>query len=129
MKTTALLFALLAILFTFSASYAIDTETNDSAQAKTIKALPRMLELGSVGCVPCMKMAPIIDSLKEEYRGVVSIEFYDVKKDPTQARAYKIMLIPTQIFLTSDGKEFYRHTGFFEKDSIVTVFNKMKVGQ
>jgi len=89
--------------------------------------LPRFLELGSVGCRPCDMMAPILDDLKNEYAGKLSVEFYDVRKDPSPAHQYRIRLIPTQIFLDSGGKEFYRHEGFLPKDEIILVLERMGV--
>jgi thioredoxin 1 len=89
--------------------------------------LPRMLELGSVGCIPCQKMAPIIEELKKEYAGKLSVEFYDVRQDPAPARQYGIKIIPTQIFLDAQGKEIFRHEGFFPKEEILPILAQMGV--
>ena len=89
--------------------------------------LPRLLELGSVGCRPCDMMAPILAELTKEYTGMLSVEFYDVRKDPSPARQYRIRLIPTQIFLDSEGKEFFRHEGYFSKEQITAVLDQMGV--
>jgi len=91
------------------------------------KILPRMLELGSVGCRSCDMMAPIIEELRKEYAGLLSVEFYDVKKDPTPARQYRIRVIPTQIFLDAKGNEFFRHEGYLPKEEILTVLDQMGV--
>ncbi|TKJ42152.1 hypothetical protein CEE37_00305 [candidate division LCP-89 bacterium B3_LCP] len=99
------------------------------SQEQKSAVLPRLLELGSVGCRSCDMMAPIIDELKEEYAGRLSVEFYDVRKDPTLARQYRIRIIPTQIFLETDGKEFFRHEGFLPKDEILTILDQMGVSQ
>ena len=89
--------------------------------------LPRLLELGSVGCHPCDMMTPILDDLTKEYAGKLSVEFYDVRKDPSPAQQYRIKLIPTQIFLDSEGKEFFRNEGFLPKDEIILVLERMGV--
>jgi len=46
--------------------------------------------------------------------------FYDVWTEEQQpyAQKYGIRLIPTQVFLDKDGKEFFRHEGFFPEDEI-----------
>ena len=72
-------------------------------------------------------MAPILDELRKEYAGKWSIEFYDVRKDPFPAQQYRIRLIPTQIFLDSAGKEFFRHEGYFSKEQITAVLDQMGV--
>ena len=91
------------------------------------KALPRMLELGSVGCKPCEMMAPIIEELKMDYAGKLSVEFYDVRKDPAPGREHGIRVIPTQIFIDGNGKEIFRHEGFFPKEEILPILAQMGV--
>jgi thioredoxin 1 len=86
-----------------------------------------MLDLGSKSCVPCKKMAPILDSLELLYEGRAEIEFIDVKEDKEALRRYGITLIPTQIFYDSSGKEVYRHIGFFPADSITAHFKELGV--
>lgn len=83
-----------------------------------------MLELGSVGCVPCDMMQPVIVRLAEQYRGQMEIYFVDVKEVPGVARQFGIHGIPTQVFLDRDGKEFHRHVGFYEYDAIVAMLKK-----
>lgn len=90
-------------------------------------ALPRFLELGSIGCKACTDMAPIVEEMKKEYAGRMSVEFYDVRKDPAQAEKYGIKLIPTQIFLNNQGKEIFRHEGFLPKADFPPILAKMGV--
>ena len=62
-------------------------------------ALPRLVDLGAGKCIPCKKMAPILEELKKEYAGRMEVEFIDVWKNPDAGKAYGIEMIPTQIFL------------------------------
>jgi len=105
---------------------AADTASVPKVQSN---ALPRMLELGSVGCKPCEMMSPILDELRKEYPGKLSVEFYDVRKNPAPAQKYKIRLIPTQVFLDAEGKEYFRHEGFFPKEEIEKVLGQMGVNK
>jgi thioredoxin 1 len=89
--------------------------------------LPRLVDLGSTTCIPCKEMAPILEELKTEYQGKVSVEFIDVTKDVPAADQYKISVIPTQIFFDKDGQEVFRHEGFFPKADILAQFVKMGV--
>ena len=81
--------------------------------------LPRLVDLGADKCIPCKMMMPVIDELQNEYKGKLQVEFYDVWKDPAPGQKYGIRVIPTQIFLDPDGKELYRHEGFFSKKDIL----------
>jgi len=89
--------------------------------------LPRLLDLGSVSCIPCKMMAPILEELKKEYAGRLQVEFVDVMANPDAAGPYKISLIPTQIFFDASGKERFRHEGFFSKADILAKWKELGV--
>ncbi len=78
------------------------------------------IELGSVNCIPCIQMQSVMKSIEKKYGDQVKIIFYDVwKKDQKKyAKKYSIKLIPTQIFLDENGKEFHRHEGFYPEKEI-----------
>ena len=100
---------------------------DSSPMAATATGLPRLVDLGSTTCVPCKEMAPILEELKTEYKGKVSVEFIDVTKNVAAADDYKINVIPTQIFIDKDGKEVFRHEGFYPKADIVAQFATMGI--
>ncbi|MCX7045368.1 MAG: organomercurial lyase [Candidatus Sumerlaeota bacterium] len=107
----------------------IGAQVPASAQAAipAKKSLPRLLDLGSVSCIPCKLMAPILEELKKEYAGRMDVEFIDVNKDREAARKYGIKLIPTQIFFDAEGKERFRHEGFIGKEDILAKWKELGV--
>lgn len=82
------------------------------------------VELGSVKCIPCKMMQPIMKEIEKEYgdKGV-KVVFYDVwtEEGKPYAEKYRIRVIPTQVFLDSEGNEYFRHEGFFPKDELVKI--------
>mgnify|MGYP000085467637 CR=1 FL=1 len=68
-------------------------------------------------------MQPIMAEIEKEYAGRVKVVFYDVwtEAHAPYAEFYKIRVIPTQIFLDKNGREYYRHEGYFPKDELVKV--------
>ncbi len=82
-------------------------------------SLPRLVDLGADKCIPCKMMAPILEELESEQAGVLEVTFIDVWKNPDAAKPFKIKLIPTQIFYAADGRELFRHEGFFAKEDII----------
>ena len=102
-------------------------QTEQDSQSDEIKVT--FVELGSVGCIPCDKMQPIMKEIEEEYKGQVEVVFHDVKT--TEGEPYKkifnIRVIPTQVFLDKEGNEYFRHLGFFAKDEIIKVLQKQGV--
>lgn len=93
---------------------------NIIAQSKEIKPKVTFIELGSVNCVPCKMMQPVMKAIEEKYGEQVKVVFYDVwtKEQKQYAQLYKIKLIPTQVFLDEKGKEFHRHEGFYPEEEI-----------
>jgi thioredoxin 1 len=86
-----------------------------------VKNTVTLVDLGATTCVPCKMMAPILEELQEEYKGRAEVIFIDVwdPANKAKAKAFKVMSIPTQIFFDKNGKETYRHMGFFDKKSMV----------
>jgi thioredoxin 1 len=83
-----------------------------------------MLELGSVGCIPCEQMKPVMDKLTQTYKEKLDVIFVDVKKDHDASRRFGVYMIPVQVFLDKTGKEFHRHIGFYAYDEIMPVLKK-----
>jgi thioredoxin 1 len=100
--------------------------TNATA-APAEKPLPKLLDLGANKCIPCKMMAPILEELKTEYAGQLTVEFIDVWKDPDAGKPYKIEIIPTQIFFDASGKELFRHVGFYAKADILAKWKELGV--
>ena len=133
-KKTALL--LIAGIVFFGLSIGITAEKNITkkdilkqeqkvaSDKKDIKVT--FVELGSVNCIPCKMMQPVMEDIEKEYGEQVKVIFYDVwtKEGEPYGKKYKTRAIPTQIFLDKDGNEYFRHQGFFPKDEIIKVLKK-----
>ena len=102
-------------------------EPTASTTGTTSQKLPRLLDLGAGKCIPCKMMAPILEELKKEYAGRMEVAFIDVWKNPEMGNKYGIQMIPTQIFYDADGKELYRHSGFFTKEDILAKWSELKI--
>ncbi len=91
--------------------------------------LVTFVELGSVRCIPCKMMQPIMAEIEKEYGPQVKVVFHDVWTPEGQpyAAKYRIQAIPTQVFLDREGKEFFRHMGFYPKEEIVKVLQTQGV--
>ncbi|MFC1572397.1 thioredoxin family protein [Candidatus Eisenbacteria bacterium] len=89
--------------------------------------LPRLVDLGSTKCIPCKKMAPILEEMRSEYAGRLIVEVIDARRDRTTAMLYGIRLIPTQIFYDASGKELFRHEGFYGKEAMLAKWKELGV--
>ena len=101
--------------------------TAPSTPAVTAAKLPRLLDLGAGKCIPCKMMAPVLAELRETYKGRLEVVFIDVWEDSTPAQTYDVSTIPTQIFFDAQGKERFRHEGFFSREEILAKWKELAV--
>lgn len=88
---------------------------------------PTLVDFGASGCVPCDMMTPILADLTKKYEGKVNVMFIHVRENNILATRYGIESIPVQVFFDKDGKEIFRHTGFFAQADIEKKFAEMGV--
>jgi thioredoxin 1 len=101
-------------------------KTTPAPAANDKRPLVTFVELGSVKCVPCKMMQPVMESIGKKYGGQVRIVFHDVWTDSgkTLAEPFKIRAIPTQVFLDQKGAEIFRHEGFYPESEIDKLLQK-----
>lgn len=127
MITKRVLFTVLFsfLFFLFSACDAV--EKSETVPSIPVKGMVTMVDLGAKECIPCKMMAPILEKLKNTYKGKAAIIFIDIRKDPERAKRFGIRVMPTQIFFNKEGKEVFRHEGFMDEAAIVSQLKKMNV--
>ncbi|MCD6328306.1 thioredoxin family protein [bacterium] len=103
---------------------ASDRQAADSEKQQPRLSIPRLVDLGAGKCIPCKMMAPILEELKKEFVGKFEVTFIDVWKDKEAAKQYGIRLIPTQVFYDANGKEIFRHQGFFSREDILKTWKE-----
>ena len=101
------------------------TEPTAEPKKSEEKKLPRLVDLGAGKCIPCRAMKPILDSLREEYKGKFDVVFIDVWENREAGPQYGIRVIPTQIFYDETGKERFRHEGFYGREDILKTWKNL----
>jgi thioredoxin len=111
----------LAIIFTFAGSALgeLPSATDALVSQSLSSGKPTVIDLGARTCIPCRKMAPILESLSKTYQGRAGVLFIDVHDDRAAAQKFRVQMIPTQVFFNARGKEVKRHIGFMDKADIV----------
>lgn len=129
-RKSLLLLAALAtiILSTDCSGQTTKADKNNTGSEKTTYKVT-FIELGSVRCIPCQQMQPIMKSIRDKYPTQVDVVFHDVwtEAGAPYAKQYGIEAIPTQVFLDKDGKEYYRHVGYFPEEELVKVLQQKGV--
>jgi thioredoxin 1 len=116
----------LTVIFTLGSCLSIGAaEPKIDIKELAKKNVPILLEFGRGWCKPCKYMKPILDDMTKVYGSKAIITTVDMDVNAGLVREFKIRLMPTQVFITPDGKEFYRNEGTMEREQIVQIFEKM----
>lgn len=99
-----------------------ETQPSSSSATATPHAIT-LIEFGSVSCIPCKRMQPILQKISETYGDKIHVLFYDLAKPENQlyAKKLRIRVMPTQIFLDNTQQEIFRHEGYFSEQQIQKV--------
>jgi thioredoxin 1 len=116
----SLLFLAICLFFVAATAQAeLPSATEGTITQALASGKPTIIDLGARTCIPCKKMAPILEELAATYRGQANVLFIDVHADRQSASRFGIQMIPTQIFFDAQGKEVKRHVGFMERADLV----------
>jgi len=122
---------LVSTAFILVATFSAWAQQNDGTRsagnpAKDPRPLITFVELGSVKCVPCRQMQPVMKAIEQKYGSQIYVVFHDVWKPDQKEYISKfgVRVIPTQVFLNKDGKEIFRHEGFFPEAEIDKLLQK-----
>tara|TARA_B110000902_G_C14024498_1_gene481647 strand:- start:46 stop:765 length:720 start_codon:yes stop_codon:yes gene_type:complete len=80
-----------------------------------------LVDFSTQWCVPCKKMKPVIEEIKNENKDV-KVVFIDADINKELVKKYKIRGVPVFIVF-KNGKENFRHVGLISKNEII---NKIK---
>ncbi|MFC1921171.1 thioredoxin family protein [Chloroflexota bacterium] len=101
--------------------------TSTSLNQAISNGRPTLAEFGRGVCIPCKEMKPILEELSIEYKGKLNVVIVETDDNIELTRQFGIMMIPTQIFFDSNGKEIFRHVGFYPKENITTQLRIMGI--
>lgn len=74
------------------------TFTDENVREAIASGKPIVIDFWATWCGPCMRLAPVIDELAEEYADRVVIGKYNVDEQTELGSEYRIMSIPTLLF-------------------------------
>jgi thioredoxin len=98
---------------------------NQALAAAPATGKPAIYDFGRGMCVSCQEMEKILGAVKGKYGNQVEVRLVMAEKDERMFKKYKIMLIPTQVFLDASGKEVFRHVGLFPEKELVAKLQEL----
>lgn len=125
--TLGIILVLISGVYAYKTRLFLNDSPKQTLQQDANKRLPVLIDLGAGYCSQCKQMAPILEELKKEYAGRVTIKVIDVYDNPDQASKYSIRVIPTQILFDAGGREISRHEGFMPKENLIKAFEQAGV--
>jgi thioredoxin len=96
-------------------------EVTDATFEETVlKAeLPTLVDFWAVWCMPCKKIAPLMDEIAAEYDGRLQVTKLDVDTNTQTALQYNVMSIPTLMVFKS-GEAVERIVGLKAKAELLS---------
>jgi len=84
------------------------------------------LEFGAKGCSACKRMESVMSDVRAKYPNRVNVVFLNVMLPENQRlmKYFGIAAIPTQVLLNKEGKEFFRHTGYYSTEYLIRQIEK-----
>ena len=91
------------------------------------KGRPALYEFGAKSCIPCIQMKEVMAELQKTHGDQVEFRMVYADENKDLFPQYKIMLIPTQVFLDASGKEVDRHIGPLTKEEVLQKLKELKL--
>ena len=88
---------------------------------------PTLAIFSASSCCGPDKMIPVRDALLKKYDTKINIVYIEPRQEQILAARYGIRSIPTQVFYNNNGKEFFRHSGFFSEKDVTDKLSEMGV--
>lgn len=80
----------------------------------------RVLKFGAIWCKECLVMKPIWEEVEENVQGL-DTEYYDADENSEILKKYRVLNVPTFIFLDKKGSEILRLEGLQNKEELLKI--------
>lgn len=84
---------------------------------------PVLIDFHTVWCAPCIKMAPVVDQIEDEFGTKAIVKRIDVDQSKEVGKANNISGVPVFIIF-KNGKEVWKHNGIISKEDLTKEINK-----
>ncbi len=99
-----------------------DIETYPDSFAYQSK-LPCIIDFYADWCGPCKRIAPIMESIAQEYEGKLIVYKVNVDKEQKLPLIFKVKNIPTVFFMPKEGQPLSQ-VGALSKEEYISIINK-----
>ena len=100
------------------------TFTDQNVHEIIASGQPVVIDFWATWCGPCVRMAPIVEELAQEYEGKAVIGKYNIDEQSDLTAEHRIMSIPTILFF-KEGKLVDRLAGSQPKSTLEDKINAL----
>lgn len=90
---------------------------------------PKVLIFSSAMCSECIKMKKVINEVEPQYADKIEFIKYNAQDNSQEVaslmKKYQVTLVPTLIFINTDGKVIKKQVGSESKDTFVTDLKRL----
>jgi len=90
------------------------------------KVRPELLEFDRKFCPVCKASERVIQTVQAQYPGRFVVRKFYIDEVESFFRRYRVVIVPTQVFLNTTGKEVYRHEGVFKEEVLIQKLRDLK---
>lgn len=97
-------------------------ELTDANWADTVlaSALPVLVDVWAPWCIPCKKVAPLVEDVADRYAGSLTVGKLNADDAPVTVARYEILSLPT-LLVFADGEVAARIVGTPKMDRLLAV--------
>lgn len=103
---------------TEKSSYAVNVTDNSFSNDVLSSSIPVLVDFWATWCGPCKMVAAVLEEIAREKAGSLTVAKLDVDANPSTARDYQVVSIPTLI-LFKDGAPVKRVVGARGKSALL----------
>jgi thiol-disulfide isomerase/thioredoxin len=92
---------------------------------RTLIDVPVLFDFTGASCKSCLVMKQRLESVAKNVQGSARVVIIDVNSQKEYSKKFKIMLIPTLVFIDIEGNEVDRHVGEMEAQTVISQLDEM----
>ena len=97
----------------------VNVVTSENFKEEVLESeLPVLVDFWAAWCGPCKMIAPVVEEIAQELKGVLKVCKLNVDENPLTAGEYGVMSIPT-LFMFKNGQVVGQQIGFQPKAGLM----------